>query len=504
METSEIRIDPLGKIEQENDSMKKWGTLLALLIVLEVLNAAVYLRTADQLGFPLDDAWIHQTYARNLGLHGMMAFSPGEPSTGSTSPAWTVLLAAGYLLQIPFFSWTYVWGSIFAILTAYTAGLLSHNYFGDFKRAVIVAIICIIEWHLAWSALSGMEISLFIFFTLLISLCLHRNAPPYLMGLLIGLTFLVRPEGIILGGIYGLKLLLANRRHSRQMFSDIGKFAIVFLLIISPWVVFNLNYTGRPFPSTVSSKFMQYGYPWSLWNSMKYIWNVLIYFLAGPLMLLVPCAGFILYRVYHSRRIDLLYPLAWALTLVGLYAVTLPAIYHHGRYLMPLVPVLTIYGVEGLFQFLTKLPRMSLLPPAIWLAFGIMLISLWVNGAATFALQTKLLNESHTEAARWVDANAPRDAVIAAHDIGIIGYVTQRQIVDLAGLVTPETILIMNEQSQLASFVREKQVTYVIVFSGYYREMLAQLDAQLVFSPNSDNLKSLGLEPIEVYKVPSP
>ena len=84
--------------------MKKWGYLLALLIVLEVLNAAVYLSAANQPGFPLDDAWIHQTYARNLGLHGIMAFSPGEPSTGSTSPAWTVLLAAGYLLQVPFFS----------------------------------------------------------------------------------------------------------------------------------------------------------------------------------------------------------------------------------------------------------------------------------------------------------------------------------------------------------------------------------------------------------------
>lgn len=484
--------------------MKKWGTLLALLVVLEILNAAVYLSMADQVGFPLDDAWIHQTYARNLGLNGIMAFSPGEPSTGSTSPAWTVLLAAGYLLQIPFFSWAYIWGSIFAVATAFTAALLSHNYFGDFKRAVIVAIICIIEWHLAWSALSGMEISFFIFLSLLTLLCLQRNTSPLLMGLLIGLTFLVRPEGIILGGIYGLKLLLTNRRYPRQMFSEIGKFAIVFLLIISPWILFNLNYTGRPFPNTISSKFMQYGYPWSLWKSMKYIWNVLIYFLEGPLMLLVPCVGFVIYRAYRNQQSDLLYPLAWALTLVGLYAVALPAIYHHGRYLMPLIPIITIYGVQGLFQLLEKLPQTSLLRPAIWLVFGIMLISLWLNGAATFALQTKLLNESHMQAARWVDANTPRDAVIAAHDIGIIGYVTQRQMVDLAGLVTPEVISIMNDQSELAHFVRERHVTHLIVFSGYYRELLSQLEAQLLFSPNIENLKSLGLEPIEVYKVSLP
>lgn len=220
-------------------------------------------------------------------------------------------------------------------------------------------------------------------------------------------------------------------------------------------------------------------------------------------MLLVPCAGFILYGAFHTRRTDLLYTLAWALILIGLYAVALPAIYHHGRYLMPLIPLITIFGVEGLCQLLEKSPHKSLFRPVIWVVLGGMVIVLWVNGASTFALQTKLLNESHLQAARWVDANTPKEAIIAAHDIGIIGYIAQRQIVDLAGLVTPEVIAIMNDQSQMTNFVRERQVTYVIVFSGYYREMLARLDAQLVFSPNMDNLRSLGLEPIEVYAIPA-
>ena len=120
--------------------MKKWVNLLALLIVLEILSVILYLGKVDQFGFPLDDAWIHQTYARNLGLHGLMAFSPGKPSTGSTSPGWTILLAAGYLLNFPFFIWAYIWGSIFAIAAGFVAAYLSHNYFENFRNAVIVAV----------------------------------------------------------------------------------------------------------------------------------------------------------------------------------------------------------------------------------------------------------------------------------------------------------------------------------------------------------------------------
>ena len=68
--------------------------------------------------------------------------------------------------------------------------------------------------------------------------------------------------------------------------------------------------------------------------------------------------------------------------------------------------------------------------------------------------------------------NTSPEAVIATHDIGIIGYYTQRQIVDLAGLITPEIVPIMNNPQKMADFVRAKQVTYLIVYSGYYRELL--------------------------------
>ena len=62
----------------------------------------------------------------------------------------------------------------------------------------------------------------------------------------------------------------------------------------------------------------------------------------------------------------------------------------------------------------------------------------------------------------------------------------------------------MNDQNKLASFVGERHVTYLVVFSGYYEKMLEQLDAHLVFSPNKENLRNLNLEPFEVFEVRYP
>ena len=481
--------------------MKKWGYLLALLILLQTLSTILYLRKAGQFGFPLDDAWIHQTYARNLGLHGVMAFFPGQPSTGSTSFGWTVLLAAGYLLRIPYFLWTYFLGGLFAIATAFTAAYLSQIYFGNFKNAMIVAVICILEWHLAWASVSGMEIGLFTFLSLVFFLLLLQKVSPLIMGGLVGIIVLVRPEGILLAIIYGLSVIFTQPREMKRLLLEIVVFLLAFSIIISPWILFNYMYSHRPFPNTISAKFMQYGYPWSLWKSLKYPWDVLLYFLNGPLLLLVPSAGFSIYKAFRMKSIPQLYTWMWALTLVGLYAVALPTIYDQGRYLMPLIPLVIIYGVEELTHLLTNLVQSFLLRQVIWLALFGMVILLWINGASDYAYRIQLFNRVHMQAAKWINTNLSQDAVLATHDIGILGYHTGRQIVDLAGLVTPEIVPVMRDPQKMADYLRQEQVTYVLVYSSFYRQLLNLLNAHVVFSPGAEELRAMGVEPFEIHKI---
>jgi hypothetical protein len=123
------------------------------------LSAAVL--RVEGPGFPLDDAWIHQTYARNLALRGEWAFIPGKLSAGSTAPLWTVLLGVGQWLRQPV-GWAYALGGVCLLGLAWIGERL-------FRRLAVrpagsfpwMGVFLLTEWHLVWAAVSGMEILLY-------------------------------------------------------------------------------------------------------------------------------------------------------------------------------------------------------------------------------------------------------------------------------------------------------------------------------------------------------
>ncbi|MEK7837451.1 MAG: hypothetical protein AAB328_05650, partial [candidate division NC10 bacterium] len=49
-------------------------------------------------GFPLDDAWIHFHFARNLAEGHGFVYNPGVHVSGSTAPLWTLLLGGTFAL----------------------------------------------------------------------------------------------------------------------------------------------------------------------------------------------------------------------------------------------------------------------------------------------------------------------------------------------------------------------------------------------------------------------
>jgi hypothetical protein len=94
--------------------------------------------------------------------------------------------------------------------------------------------------------------------------------------------------------------------------------------------------------------------------------------------------------------------------------------------------------------------------------------------ARLYAQDVSNINEMHVDIGRWVVENTPQDAVLALNDIGAITYVSERRIVDLAGLVTPQVVPMLHapdRASRLVAFMAEQGVDYVIIFPNWFPDL---------------------------------
>ena len=76
-------------------------TLFLLLVLAGIFIGALQTvrRIVGGLMFAMDDAWIHVTMARNLAEGLGFGIAPHHLLSLSTSPTWTLLVAAGYWLH---------------------------------------------------------------------------------------------------------------------------------------------------------------------------------------------------------------------------------------------------------------------------------------------------------------------------------------------------------------------------------------------------------------------
>jgi hypothetical protein len=489
------------------------------------------------IGFPLDDAWIHQTYARNLAYTGQLAFTPGVPSAGSTSPLWTLILSLGYLLGLPFQLWTYGLGVIFLGLTGWTVQRLCGRLFPKSKQLGLwVGLFCVLEWHLVWAAVSGMETILFVWLSLFLferytSLNIEKKETNWTtdlaLGLLGGLLSLTRPEGLGLVGLIALDIALRWRREaSPRLASDLlkrwGGIILGLALMLIPYVAFHLHLTGLPFPNTLYAKQAEYGqilssYP--LWQRLfggfgrpvESIQGVFRVIFIGPQVLLLPgliAAGWLTLK---ERRWELLPVWSWWISFLLLYAFRLPVTYQHGRYQIPAIAWMALLGVWGVARLVRPQRRGSgqsllvrVFSRALVLALAILVLAFSIVGAQAYGRDVRFIESEMVATARWLDRHVEPGGLIAAHDIGAIGYFSQRPLIDLAGLVTPEVIPFIRDEARLFDFVTANQAGYLVTFPSWYPEMTQNSNLTLLYTTQSPWAPQAGGDNMAVYRIERP
>jgi hypothetical protein len=480
---------------------------LWILAALTAFSVAVYLSVSavyQSIGFPLDDAWIHQTYARNLALLGQWSFIPGKLSGGSTAPLWSAILVVGTWIRLAPYPWTYLVGAAAMWGLAVVGESLARGLVPLYQpRFPWVGAALVLEWHLAWSAGSGMETLLYsLLVTAVLGMVMLEVKRYFLTGVLIGLTVWVRPDGVTLLGAAGLVILLAKTTWSKRL-SGLIKVGLGAGSLLALYLLFNLLVSGSPLPNTFYAKQAEYAAYLQL-PFLQRLGAELLQPLIGLGVILLP--GLIASIVYAVRRKNWGLPVAvaWLAGYLGLYAWRLPVTYQHGRYVIPVIPAYCLIGLTGLIEFsLNHARRWRWLVSSFWkLTAGIVVVIFWGRGAYAYAQDVAVINTEMVRTAQWVADNLPADALVAAHDIGAMGYFSRHDLVDLAGLISPDVIPFLRNEDRIRTYLDEQGVSYLVTFPDWYPHLTEGLTP--VFTTGAPYAPAFGEMNMAVYRWPGP
>lgn len=514
--------------------------LLVAGIALVVLFLVAEIHLAGGPGLPLDDSWIHLQLARHLALGQGLTFQPGEPVTGSTAPLWTAIVSCLFLLPGPILLWVKLLG-----VALYLAGIdatrrLARALGLSAGLSTLAAALTLATGWLVWSALSGMEITLFVLLTLW-GMILHvgerrlPGQPPWSMALF-GLAVLARPEGALLLLLAAVDRLVVLRRPqdggngepgpALRLASPAWRPLLLGVLFaacaLAGTLLFNLWAGGSLLPTTYAAKGGE-GLRRVL-PSLRYLHAILPIFLRPqPWMTLFAGAGVLtlVARLGTARDRGLL-PALWLLGLPLAYSLMSPLgrgliAGNFGRYYFPLLPVLVVVGMLGVEIAARSLPRRLIVGPA-QLPLAVVLVALLLAptlselaaAAPRYARNVADVEASDVRMARFLAERLPPEAVLAVNDIGALGYFLPNRLIDLVGIATPEILPHMAETmgrgasrwEAMVSFLAERRPDYVLVFPEWLPDVGADPRFPAVHRlPVPDNI-TMGGDELVLYATP--
>ncbi|UCE11054.1 MAG: hypothetical protein JSW61_03730 [Candidatus Thorarchaeota archaeon] len=426
-------------------------------------------------GFTLDDSWIHLQFARTIFEGTPWEYSPGYPATGSTSPLWSLILSVLFFFTTDpsgLVIGTYAISTVFYISSTFLVGKIVNAYTDRLLWGFLGSVAFVLVPRNTWLMLSGMETPLFMFMLLLAIYLLDKPGARFdlLLGIVSGLAFLSRPEAIL---IFVLCvpvrfLFVAKRRElTWRRLASFGGLALLALAVVAPWILYCLSTTGYPLPDTFYAKVhVPTEFEIQAWNTW---WG--IFLIEMPSIAIGGALGSIL--LLKGR------PFPWLLciSLAVLYRLTTPyaALINNARYLVPIFNLFTVVAIAGLSILLTRIHEwvladehdMTLNMFVGWFIIAIIVIppigSYFVQ-APFYGNAVKNINEQQVHIGLWLRDNTPEDAVLAIHDAGALRFFSNRVVIDLAGLVSPDIIHGNMSSIETLQYLKDQGCEYFVFF----------------------------------------
>ena len=496
----------------ENVNIKYLCYLIVFLIPL--FTAYYYYQTAlssnQVLSFPLDDPWIHLTFARNIVEYFSFSYYKNEIVTaGSTSPLYVFIAAIGFLITSNEMILSYILGALFfALSSVFFYKLTLREFSNEILLSLLVCFVFIFDYWMNFIAVSGMETTLFIMF-LILGAYLYRTKKTVPLGIVLGLLIWTRPDGmafiaaLILDQIFIRWIVKDKDKPFQFSTKEILTASGIFLLFLLAYFGMNLYLSGTLLSNTYSAKIALNTETDTRIKFLTFhIWN---FFTEEHYKFLLPgfviSAAMLIYgltkRKYDQGSVYVLFILLFII----MYLIKLPMFSRFGRYFMPMIPFFILSSMYGYYSAV-KLTKDIFKDPVFqkvitvlaFIAISIYSYYTFQSYAEYYAYHCKYIYERQVKTAYWFRDHTVESDVIASHDIGAIGFYARKKIVDIAGLINPELVEDSHKENYneiIMDYFRQKGVTY----TAFYREWFLIMNQNPLFNTPDDK----ALEAMYVY-----
>ena len=432
----------------------KWQQILPLLMILVAVAARLIPGPRT-----IDDSFITFRYARNILAGDGFVYNPGDQVLGTTTPLYTfcmILLGALTGGTDAPFPWLAL--SLNTIADSLTCIILWQ--FGKHLSKERVGLTAGFIWALApysvTFAIGGLETSMYV-------LLLTATAYYYMIkkrtlaSLAASLAFITRPDALILIGPFVIDRLVRTlhpKLKEKLNWSEILALALPAIL----WNSFAWLYFGSPIPHSVQAKLLvyhlnpadsfvrliqHYATPFQLQQILPTAIAIGIGLLLYPFLYLVGARH--IWQTEKRLLVWLLYPWLYLVT----FALPNPLLFRW--YLTPPLPAyffVLLFGLDEIAKtFTARKPTAQK-----WLPISVMILSVLIT-LPSWELQPDhgpsrpapkmayiKLEELYHQAAALVLRELKPGDVIAAGDVGVLGYDTNALILDTVGLNSPESL----------------------------------------------------------------
>lgn len=455
----------------------------------------------------IDDAFITFRYARNLVEGNGFVYNPGTRTLGTTTPLYTLLMAGIGAVTgsdaYPRFALI-----VNAAADAVTAALLALLAWRVSGRVIVAAIAGALWAASPMSvtfAVGGMETSVAVLW-MVAAMAAYVFARDGWMAVFAALGVLTRIDALLWAGPLLLHHAWATWRAQVRPGAGLirripWRTWAIFGGLLIPWHLFSLSYFGVLITSSVGAKrvvyhvddlqaltrlLQHYATPFSEYDAIG-IPGIVIGIVLYPALAAIGL-------FFVAKRAPRLVPLAaypW-IYLVAFSAMN-PLIFRW--YLVPPLPAYflsILIGAWALVDALGSNWRVAFALTAVGVVWLALSLNAWVlhpdhgpdRPAPEMAWhKIELLYQAVGERIRATDS-VTSETVVAAGDIGAIGYFTEAHILDTIGLVTPEmteyypfdaSLLIPGANYAVPpEIILDHQPEYVVLMESFVRNGLAK------------------------------